>query len=301
MGSYDVLNDDIQTKENKTQMKQRLSKEEYAKKMKETRKALFSRVNEQTLIAVSDEKNYLNYLTLQATLGYTVPNTMLVMAQQPEATKVKDFMHWKEDGVSLKKGAKGIQILEPSGEFKRRDGSVGTNYNPKYVFDISQTTDEIISSMAQYETTDLVKAVTYKTDIVPEVVSKNSTLPRDVYFDPSQKKIYVKEKLLPEVLLKGLIREYCLAETGDRSDSAVSFNVDSATYMIMKKYGVDVADVSFAKHCRDYFKGKEDYTVKKELSYIKSLFDKVSERMDNGLYVREQEKEKRHKTNREAR
>lgn len=301
MDSYDVLNDDIQTKENKTQKRPRLSKEEYAKKMKETRNALFIKANEQALIAVSDENNYLTYLTLQATLGYTVPNTLLVMAQQPEATIVMDFSHWKEEGVSLKKGAKGIQILEPSGEFTRRDGSIGTNYNPKYVFDISQTTDELLGNMTHYEIADLVKAVTYKTDIIPEVVNKNSTLPRDVCFEPSQKKIYVKEKLLPEVMLKGLIREYCLAETGERSSPEVNFKVDSATYMIMKKYGVDTADVSFAKQCRDYFDTKEDYKIKKELTSIKNLSEKVSERMDNGLYARQQEKEKRQKSSREVR
>ena len=40
----------------------------------------------------------------------------------------------------MKKNQKGIVILEPGDEYTREDGSIGVSYNPKKVFDITQTT-----------------------------------------------------------------------------------------------------------------------------------------------------------------
>lgn len=86
--AYGVLDD------NNT--KPRLSKEEYGKMMKEKRQSLFAMANEQTLKAVESSEFYLQYLRLQSSLDYTVTNTLLVMAQQPNATMLKDYTHWRE-------------------------------------------------------------------------------------------------------------------------------------------------------------------------------------------------------------
>lgn len=298
MNEIDIFEEDTPAETKQTNSK-RLSKEEYAKKMKETRTALFNKANEQTVKAVSSDKDYLTYLQLQATLGYTITNTMLVMAEQPMATNLKDFRHWKNEGVNLKKGAKGIQILEPAGEFKRRDGSVGTQYNPKYVFDISQTSDALLNSYPHYETRDLIKAVTYKAEIIPEVVSVNSKLPRDVYYDETNKNIYVKERMIPEEMLKGLIHEYCRLEAKTSNRDINDFFVDSASYMVMAKYGVDTKDVGFAKDVNSVFKDVDNRQIRKELQKALNVFNKVTSRMEAGLYAHVEQKENKMKDNRE--
>lgn len=134
---YDVFNDE-HTKPQQQERKPRLSKEEYAQMMKEKRQALFNMANEQTFKAVENPDQYLQYLKLQSILDYTVTNTLLVMAQNPNATILKDYTHWREMNKYVQKGAKGITILEPGKEYQRQDGSIGINYNPKTVFDISQ-------------------------------------------------------------------------------------------------------------------------------------------------------------------
>ena len=65
---------------------------------------------------------------------------LLILAQKPDATQLKDFDGWKDAGASIKRQQKGISILEPGEEYEREDGSIGTSYNVKRVFDISQTT-----------------------------------------------------------------------------------------------------------------------------------------------------------------
>ena len=99
--------------------------------MKEKRQSLFAMANEQTLKAVESPESYLQYLRLQSTLDYTVTNTLLVMAQQPNATMLKDYTHWREMDKFVRKGEKGISILEPGNEYQRHDGTIGISYNPK--------------------------------------------------------------------------------------------------------------------------------------------------------------------------
>lgn len=58
-------------------------------------------------------------------------NALLILAQMPEATQLKDFDGWKDAGASIKRQQKGISILEPGEEYTREDGTIGTSYNVK--------------------------------------------------------------------------------------------------------------------------------------------------------------------------
>ena len=80
------------------------------------------------------------FLDVQARFDrYSVNNALLITAQMPEATKLADFDTWKEANVSVNKGETAISILGPGREYERDDGSTGTSFNVKKVFDISQT------------------------------------------------------------------------------------------------------------------------------------------------------------------
>ena len=70
-------------------MEQKLTKEEYAQKMKEKRLLLFDMANQQLIKTTSSNELYLNYLTLQGKLLYTVTNTLLVQTQKPDAILLK--------------------------------------------------------------------------------------------------------------------------------------------------------------------------------------------------------------------
>ena len=82
-----------------------------------------------------------SYLDVQARFDrYSVSNAILIAAQMPEATRLADFDSWKASGVYVKRGEDAITILEPGKEYTRQeDGSTGVFYDPKKVFDISQT------------------------------------------------------------------------------------------------------------------------------------------------------------------
>ena len=80
------------------------------------------------------------YLDVQGRFDrYSVNNAILVSAQKPEATQLKDYSSWKQSRVYVDKDAQKVTILEPGKEYNRDDGTKAVSYNAKVVYDISQT------------------------------------------------------------------------------------------------------------------------------------------------------------------
>ena len=108
---YSILN------QTKKESPQRLPKEEFIEKIKQQKNSLYEMSEVQAMKVISEPSSYIHYLSMLAQLDYTVANTLLVMAQKPDAMMLKDSEHWRKDKHYIKKGEKGIQILEPQGEY----------------------------------------------------------------------------------------------------------------------------------------------------------------------------------------
>jgi len=100
------------------------------------------RMAEQSAERLTKDAGFLrSYLNLQSRFPrYSVGNILLLAAQKPEAARIGDFNSWKENGVAIRRGEKGILLLEPGREYSREDGQRSMRYNAKHVFDVSQTT-----------------------------------------------------------------------------------------------------------------------------------------------------------------
>ena len=119
---------------------QEFDREAWAAQKKERRDALYVMAHEMADAALTDTSALADYLGVQAKLGKTsVVNSLLVAAQKPEASFIRSFEDWQKHGRSVMKGEKGIDILTPSGEYERADGSTGMGFDVKRVFDVSQT------------------------------------------------------------------------------------------------------------------------------------------------------------------
>ena len=68
------------------------------------------------------------YLTVMSRFHhYSFGDTLMIMAQRPDATRVAGFHKWKELGRHVKKGEKGIAILAPCRyKAKVEDETTGT-------------------------------------------------------------------------------------------------------------------------------------------------------------------------------
>ena len=74
--------------------------------------------------------SFRQYLNVQGSFDrYSVANAILVSAQMPEATQLKEYSKWKASRVYVNKDAQKIIILEPSKEYTREDGTKGISYN----------------------------------------------------------------------------------------------------------------------------------------------------------------------------
>ena len=277
----------------------RMSKADFAKMMQERRKALFDMANDQVEKAVESSQQYKIYLDLHSRLGYTPTNTLLVMKQNPKATLLKDIVHWREEQKYIKKGEKGIQILEPGNEYVTKNGNRKISYNPKYVFDISQISGlNNPPTPATYETSELVSALLYRADVQPEVVTDDSKLPSKVYFDLESNKIYVKAGQTQAELLHGLIREYCVVEFSnkDRDRQQTMFLSESCAYMISNKFGLENRNTLFLNDCNEHFFSKEPKEIKRELEQMKKVFSKISNRVEQGLYAQQEQTKQKNRT-----
>lgn len=276
----------------------RMSKADFAKMMQERRKALFDMANDQVEKAVESSQQYKIYLDLQSRLGYTPTNTLLVMKQNPKATLLKDIVHWREEQKYIKKGEKGIQILEPGNEYVTKNGNRKISYNPKYVFDISQISGlNNPPTPATYETSELVSSLLYRADVQPEVVTDDSKLPSKVYFDPESNKIYVKAGQTQAELLHGLIREYCVVEFSnkDRDRQQTMFLSESCAYMISNKFGLENRNTLFLNDCNEHFFSKEPNEIKREFEQMRKVFSKISNRVEQGLYAQQEQTKQKNK------
>lgn len=123
------------------QTNQPFDKEAWAEKKQAERQSVYDLADTTAVEVSADGSKFQSYLDAQTRFSrYSATNVLLILAQKPEATQLKDFNGWKEAGASIKRQQKGISILEPGEEYERADGSIGTSYNVKRVFDISQTT-----------------------------------------------------------------------------------------------------------------------------------------------------------------
>ena len=91
----------------------------------------------------ADSGKFQQYLDVQARFDrYTANNALLILAQRPDAERLGDYGYWREQGVFVKRAERQnpVLIMEPGKEYEREDGSIGTYYNAKKLYDISQTT-----------------------------------------------------------------------------------------------------------------------------------------------------------------
>lgn len=265
-----------------------MSKSEYKTEMLNKRKVLFEKADEQVHKIIYEPELYIRYLQLLATLGYTVTNTLMIMADNPNATCVKDYSRWKELDAYPKKGEKGIPILEPTKkQYKRKDGSMGSSYNIKFVFDISQTNYVGKLNFKQFPSKqDLLDAVSYKCDINPIVVKEDYDYPRNAFYSEKDNCIYLNKNQDIDDMITGLMREYSYIEFKIPCD----FVMYSVVYMLCHKYGVSNENLAFLRDFHQFFMSKSNKQGKYDLEEIKRVFTILTKRIDNGLYAKENKK-----------
>ena len=229
-------------------------KAEWAAQKQAQRKEAYELIDNTCAEMMISGDSFRQYLDVQGRFDrYSVANAILVSAQMPEATQLKDYNTWKQSRVYVNKDAQKVVILEPSKEYTRDDGTKGISYNAKVVYDISETSaKERMQPQEQKSTRELVSAL-IDASPVPCVPVDDLELP--AYYDSSQQTIFVKKGLSEEALFISMAKEVSAAvydfkynESRDTSD----FKSFCVAYMVSSRYGVDTKGFDFSRLPREY-------------------------------------------------
>jgi len=267
--------------------KQDFNKEEWAEKKKAERDRVYAMSDEITAQVAADPAKFRQYLDTQSRFNrYTAANAMLVMAQRPEATRLGNLDYWKQAQIYIKKDElkNPVLIMEPGGKFERDSGGIGTSYNVRKVYDVSQAQREVKPKTSTLNERTIMLALKAASP-VPITVVKTLPDDRGAMYDAKTKSIQLRtEGLSGGDIIRSLTREIAMAEMsrdGNPSQNA-AFKAYAVSYALCQKYGVDVSGYSFDRSA-EILGSREPQEVRRELSDIRNAVADVAGRMKTAL------------------
>ena len=272
---------------------QPFDKDAWAERKQAERQAVYDLADTTAADVCADGGKFHVYLDTQAHFDrYSVTNVLLIMAQMPAATQIKDFEAWKAAGASIKRQQKGFSILEPGNEYQREDGTIGTSYNAKKVFDISQTTARLkIQPTVSTDERLLLKALIYHPPVPIQTVDE---LPggAGALYDHEQQMIFVRRSMGAADIFRSVSMELAHAEIATVDESYtrenVAFSAYCASYLLCKKYSVDVSSYDFST-LPDSLRDGDTQSQRAALTEIRDTAANISARMSRALDARSQQ------------
>lgn len=273
--------------QNYTQQSERLQesfdKDTWLKQKQKDRNDAFASIDSEVK-KFTDIDKLNTYLNVQSRFDkYSVGNAVLIAASKPDAEKLADAKTWQKNGVYIKKGERGITILEPGEEFKREDGSTGVNYNAKKVFDISQTTAEKKSQ--ESKNYDISKIISSLIQSSPVNVCRSSILPDDknVYFNRRDNAIVIREGIPADEIVRELSKEIVSLRVGSEKtakEGMTALRAYAVSYIVCKRYNIETPVYDFKSKL---FDGLNAQAIRSELGKIRSEANSICNNIDRQL------------------
>ena len=255
-------------------------KAEWAAQKQAERKEAYELIdNTCSEMAVSGD-SFRQYLDVQGRFDrYSVANAVLVSAQMPEATQLKDYGKWKQSRVYVNKDAQKITILEPSKEYLRDDGTKAVSYNAKVVYDISETSAKDRQEAA--EPKSMRELVSAMIDASPVPFQPVDDLELPAFYDSEQQTIFIRTGLNEEQLFVSMSKEVAAAVYDfkhNESRNASEFKAYCVAYMVSSRYGVDTRGFNFDRLPKEYAE-METQDFKSELGSMRDVLGEVQSEM----------------------
>lgn len=259
-------------------------KAEWAAQKQAQRQEAYELIDNTCSEMMTSGDSFRQYLDVQGRLDrYSVNNAVLVSAQMPEATQLKDYNSWKQSRVYVDKDAQKITILEPGKEYTREDGSKAVGYNAKVVYDISETSAKDRRQAQEPKTMRELVSAMIDASPVPFVPVADLEMP--AYYDSGQQTIFIKTDLSEEQLFVSMAKEVSAAvfdfkhnESRDASD----FKSFCVAYMVSTRYGVDTRGFSFDRLPKE-FSEMDTQAFKGELGSMRDVLGEIQSDMFKSL------------------
>ena len=259
-------------------------KAEWAAQKQAERKEAYALIDATCSEMAAGGDSFRQYLDVQGRFDrYSVNNAILVSAQKPDATQLKDKAAWKANRVYVDKDAQKITILEPSKEYTRDDGTKAVSYNAKAVYDISETSAK--NRQEAPEPKSMRELVSAMIDASPVPFQPVDSLELPAFYDSEQQTIFVRTDLNEEQLFVSMSKEVAAAvfdfkHNESRGDS--EFKAYCVAYMVSSRYGVDTRGFRFDNLPKEYAE-METQDFKGELGSMRDVLGEIQTEMYKSL------------------
>ena len=255
-------------------------KEQWAAQKQAERKEAYELIDNTCSEMAVNGDSFRQYLDVQGRFDrYSVANAVLVSAQMPEATQLKDYGKWKQSRVYVNKDAQKITILEPSKEYLRDDGTKAVSYNAKAVYDISETSAKDRQEAA--EPKSMRELVSAMIDASPVPFQPVDDLELPAYYDSEQQTIFIRTGLNEEQLFVSMSKEVAAAVYDfkhNENRNASEFKAYCVAYMVSSRYGVNTRGFNFDRLPKEYAE-METQDFKSELGSMRDVLGEVQSEM----------------------
>ena len=255
-------------------------KEQWAAQKQAERKEAYELIDNTCSEMAVNGDSFRQYLDVQGRFDrYSVANAVLVSAQMPEATQLKDYGKWKQSRVYVNKDAQKITILEPSKEYLRDDGTKAVSYNAKVVYDISETSAKDRQEAA--EPKSMRELVSAMIDASPVPFQPVDDLELPAFYDSEQQTIFIRTGLNEEQLFVSMAKEVSAAVFDfkhNESREASEFKSYCVAYMVSSRYGVDTRGFNFSRLPKELAE-TDTQAFKGELGSMRDVLGEIQSEM----------------------
>ena len=265
---------------------QQPTKEEYAAMKRAERDDLFALSNDTASEVANNGGKFRQYMDVQSRFDrYSAVNSLLILAQYPEATRLGSFDHWNNKNASIKTGETGISILEPH-EYTKEDGTLGVGYNVKKVFDISQANTQSMTPNPvppKYNERQIMAALVHKSP-VPIVGVDALAGSTGAQTNPDTGEISVRRGMEFSDAFSSVAKELAGAELNMKDKPRIDkdFSAYCVSYLLCKKHGIDTSHYDFSEVGK-VFEYLDTREMKGEFQTIRDTFADISGRMNRQL------------------
>ena len=255
-------------------------KAEWAAQKQAQRQEAYELIDNTCSEMMADGESFRQYLDVQGRFDrYSVANAVLVSAQMPDATQLKDYNAWKQSRVYVNKDAQKIVILEPSKEYTRDDGTKAVGYNAKVVYDISETSAKDRQQAQEPKTMRELVSAMIDASPVPFVPVADLEIP--AYYDSKQQTIFIKTGLTEEQLFVSMAKEVSAAVFDfkhNENREASEFKSYCVAYMVSSRYGVDTRGFNFSRLPKELTE-TDTQAFKGELGSMRDVLGEIQSEM----------------------
>ena len=266
-------------------------KDAYIKKKREQLDQAYKTIDE----AVEELKNspefFNQYLNIKSRFDmYTPRNALLIAKQLPTAMQLKERKDWVEAKITFKERyPKKIIIIEPRESYVNKDGKTITPYNAKEVIDISET--NIKPSIKSYDKKMVLQALLLELKNSGIAIKAVDSLENGKMCDWNKEEnaIFIQKTDNFDLAIGAIAGELAKISLYENTNEIDNDKAECISYMICKKYGIDVPTESINKLAKKY-SDMESQDIINDLTSMKEVVLDINSRMGQNLELNKREK-----------